>query len=658
MKPLEPPPPNPSRQHTGAWWLVLCLVGIDYFSALAYVPSLANEIAGPLAPFAILGVVLVTFLLALPAYLYVVGRSFDGRGATGLIQRSITGWRGKFLILVMMGFVAADFIITRSLSTSDAAVHLLANPQFDPLVDQHSPALDDLKRFLPQSLADKLAPYWNRQVGVTLVLSVFSMILWFYFAGGLGRKRVLWLSATVVLLYMTTTLFVLIRCSVEVFNQPSLWHNWWQKVDLNGATKIESAVLLLLLIFPQLALGISGFELSMTVVPLISGDPGDDQQRHKQRIRRSRFMLVALTIIMGVFLLAATQITTMMIPEWAFGSEKQARHRALAYLVHGPLFPTWFGTAYDLITASILCLAGVSVTVGLRDLVPEYLHRLGMEMTWARKFGLFLLLCNVVILLATLVFRASVENQEGAYATSVLILLTGANLAAAADLRKRFPRAWPFLTFPFISGLLFFLTMAGIMIYRQPGGLILSLAFLVIVFLTSIWSRWRRSLELRFTGFTFADDRTKARWQELCGIDYEILVPHRPGHFSVFKKDEVVREKFRIPANVPIIFIEVELGDTSEFHHQPFMRIDTDQDLEVIRVSKCASVAHVIAAVALEFSKVGKPPEVFFGWSHKTPLAANLNFLLLGQGNIPWMVQELIHRAEPTESKRPRIVIG
>src|SRR5438045_2079603 len=113
-----PAPTRPTQ--TSPWGLVLCLVGIDYFSTLAYLPSLANEAAGPLAPLAAAGVVAVTLLLALPAYLYVVGRSSDGRGATGLMQKSITGWRGKFLILVMMGFVAADFIITRSLSTSDA----------------------------------------------------------------------------------------------------------------------------------------------------------------------------------------------------------------------------------------------------------------------------------------------------------------------------------------------------------------------------------------------------------------------------------------------------------------------------------------------------------------------------------------------------------
>src|SRR5256714_6884227 len=90
---------------TYAWWLVLCLVGLDYFSTLAYLPSLAIEAGSSLAPLAALGVAAVTLLLALPVYAYVVGRSPHGEGATGLLERHVHGWLGKVLILVLLGFV-------------------------------------------------------------------------------------------------------------------------------------------------------------------------------------------------------------------------------------------------------------------------------------------------------------------------------------------------------------------------------------------------------------------------------------------------------------------------------------------------------------------------------------------------------------------------
>ena len=57
-------------------------------------------------------------------------------------------------------------------------------------------------------------------------------------------------------------------------------------------------------------------------------------------------------------------------------------------------------------------------------------------------------------------------------------------------------------------------------------------------------------------------------------------------------------------------------------------------------------------------AKVGRPPEFHFGWSNESPLAANLNFLLFGEGNIPWMVRALVQNAEPNPDKRPQVIIG
>ena len=35
-----------------------------------------------------------------------------------------------------------------------------------------------------------------------------------------------------------------------------------------------------------------------------------------------------------------------------------------------------------------------------------------------------------------------------------------------------------------------------------------------------------------------------------------------------------------------------------------------------------------------------------------------LGFLLFGEGNVPWMVRELIRLAEPVPEKRPAVIIG
>jgi hypothetical protein len=135
-------------------------------------------------------------------------------------------------------------------------------------------------------------------------------------------------------------------------------------------------------------------------------------------------------------------------------------------------------------------------------------------------------------------------------------------------------------------------------------------------------------------------------------------VPHRPGLTTLADKEETTRKRHRLSPDVMIVFIEACLGDPSDFYHRPLMKIEEDAGREVIRVSRCVSIAHVLAAVCLEFTKVGRPPEIYFGWSNENPMAANFRFLFLGEGNIPWMVHELIRQAERDPKRQPRVVIG
>src|SRR6516165_4402839 len=95
------------------WLWILGLIGLDYFSTLGYQPSIAFESAGALAPLATVVVVLLTLFAALPIYAHIAGKSPHGQGATGLLERLVHGWWGKLLILVLLGFAAADFVVTR-----------------------------------------------------------------------------------------------------------------------------------------------------------------------------------------------------------------------------------------------------------------------------------------------------------------------------------------------------------------------------------------------------------------------------------------------------------------------------------------------------------------------------------------------------------------
>jgi hypothetical protein len=665
-----------------AWWLVLALVGLDYFSTLAYLPTIAVEAVqdrGPeLAPLAAAGVVLVTLLGALPVYFYVVGRSPHGEGATGLLERRVRGWRGKVLILVLLGFVATDFVITRTLSVADAAHHVTANTFWKRHVDWAKRHPEEVRAWFPAGVPQGFFDFWNEQLVLTVILTVLGFALYAFILRGFSQAF-LWVAAAVVLLFMALNAVVIGSGLYHLARHPDLLSLWFEVVrdEGTGATGAGTGAILVgmallgLLAFPQMALGLSGFELSMTSAPLVRGRPDDDPALPRGRIRDTRKLLVVAALIMSVYVLASVLVVTLLVPHQA-AVAGAARHRALAYLAHGgalaptpgaglgPLFGKKFGTLYDLSAVLILCLAGASVTIGLRNLVPQYLSRYGMQLEWARKVGVILHLFNLVILVVTVAFQASVSHQQWAYATSVLVLLLSASLAAGLDLSARWRGSWgrALVLLPFALVFGFFVVMAGLTVFRNVSGLAIALLFVLTVLGTAFASRWLRSTELRFQGFNFADERSKVRWDDICRLDFQVLVPHRPGLTTLADKEKEIRLRHRLGPDVPILFVEAEVGDPSEFYQTPLMRIDHENGLEVIRVFGCNSVAHVLAAMALEFRHVGHPPEVHFGWSEESPLAANLHFLLFGEGNVPWMVHSLIRKAEPNPARRPRVVIG
>jgi hypothetical protein len=295
----------------------------------------------------------------------------------------------------------------------------------------------------------------------------------------------------------------------------------------------------------------------------------------------------------------------------------------------------------------------------LLNLVPQYLPRYGMAPEWAQATRPLVLLFMVVNLVVTLVFKASVDAQSAAYATGVLVLISSACVACVIDVwqareGKWFSRiSWPFL---FIGLVFFYTTIANV--YEKPDGIKIAGFFIVTILVTSFWSRWARSRELRFAGFKVPDPETRLMWDTIRHLELTILVPHRPGRRSLANKEAQIRREHRIPRDLMIVFIEVELADASDFVNEPVMHIQEEEGRYVMKITGAASIAHTLAAVALEMAKVGRPPEIHFGWTDDSPVSGTLGFLLFGEGNVPWMVRDLIRRAEPDETRRPVIIIA
>jgi hypothetical protein len=676
------------------WWWVFGLVGVDHFSTLAYFPSMAAAEAGPLAPVGAAVVALITLLVCLPLYRALVGHAADGRGGIGLLERRIPGWRGKFLVLILLGFVAADYVVTRSLSIADAAEHLLALDGFGPTLFAARDQVEPWCRWLPGGIGTPLAGFIRSPLALTLALTAAVLVisqLW------TERPRLFLTVAT-----FTVTAWLLMTL---ILTTTGLWHafaeepervgRWWGSVrgELDGGGRASWPRIILegvrvgLAAFPALALGLSGFELSLAAVTLIRS--GEDSPG-ATRVRGARRLLAVVASLMAVMLVLTTLATSLLVPPEQLAIGGAARHRSLAWIAHGGMVPARppspapldsersrgpaltrtlrfaptgrvFGVSYDVVSVLILCLAGAGITITLRDFVPVYLLRFGMELEWANNLLLTYPITNLVILIVATVFRGSVDALQAAYATCVLALLAGSALALVVSRRLQQAPGWrrALAIAPARLALLFFLGMGVLTSVGSRAGIEIPLAFAVAILVSSMFSRWLRSTEPRGRTFTFADEESRRRWLALRSAGFQALVPHRPGRHPRSEKESAIRRLHRLGDRTPIVFIEAELGDPSDFEQTPVLSILDDGGSAVVRLTRCCSIPHTLAALALDLADGSEvPPEIHFGWSDETPIAANLGFLLFGEGNVPWMVHYLLRRSAPDPARRPRVIVG
>ncbi|MFM9450505.1 APC family permease [Streptomyces europaeiscabiei] len=620
------PHAEPEPAHQGRpWWRVMCLTGVDYFSTLGYQPGIAALAAGLLSPVATIVLVIVTLAGALPVYRRVAEESPRGEGSIAMLERLLTFWKGKLFVLTLLGFAATDFLITITLSAADASTHLIENPH------------------LTDVLHDK-------QVLITLILIALLGAVFLK-----GFLEAIGVAVALVALYLALNVVVVVTGLWHVVTEGHVVTDWSTALTTEHGN-VFVMIGVALIVFPKLALGLSGFETGVAVMPHVKGEPGDTEENPKGRIRDTKKLLTAAAVIMSVFLVCTSFITTLLIPEKEFEPGGDANGRALAYLAHDYLGNA-FGTVYDVSTIAILWFAGASAMAGLLNLMPRYLPRYGMAPHWARAVRPMVIVFTLVAFLVTWIFDADVDAQGGAYATGVLVLISSAAIAVTIAARKAGQRNWT-IAFGVISAVFLYTTVLNVI--ERPDGVKIGACFIAGIILVSLLSRLARAFELRVTSVQL-DGMAERFVRDIAHRKIRFIAnePDNRDLTEYREKIEQIRHDNDVPTAEDFVFVEVTVTDPSEFEAGLAVRGEVMHGRYRVLTLESSSIPNALAALLLHVrDATGAIPHIYFEWTEGGPFANFLRFFLFGQGEVAPVTREVLREAERNRARRPRVHVG
>ncbi|HYQ64954.1 amino acid transporter [Actinophytocola sp.] len=602
------------------WWKVMCLTGVDYFSTLSYLPAIAALAAGALSPLATLLIVALTLFGMLPMYRRVARESPHGQGSVAMLENLLPFWRGKIFVLVLLGFVATSWIITITLSAADASVHMVENPGFPSFLHGH-------------------------EVLITVLLLVIL--------GGvflLGFSEAIGVAIPLVAIFLLLNAVIVGVGLVDVFDTPDAFSGWVDRLTEHGSGFFDIAGPAVVA-FPLLVLGLSGFETGVSMMPLIKADNSE------QKVRNTGRLLATAALVMSVYLIATSFITTVLIPAKEFEEGGAANGRALAYLAHEHLGAA-FGTIYDVSSILILWFAGASAMAGLINIVPRYLPAYGMAPEWGRAVRPVVLVYTVISIGITLLFGADVNAQAGAYATGILaMMVSGAVAVTISAFRKGNKIAGT--AFTVLTAVLLYALVENVI--EKPDGIAISAAFIAGIVVVSLVSRVTRTTELRVESIEF--DETARRFvteniEHDGRLDIVANKRQKGDEAEYSAKESEQRGLNPLPGAADVLFLEIDVVDPSEFSDVLQVRGRTVGPHRILR-AEAPAVPNAIASILLALrDTTDVRPQCHFEWSEGNPLGHLFRYLILGRGDTPPVVREIIRQHEEDPARRPGIHVG
>ena len=604
----------------------MCLTGVDYFSTLGYQPGIAALAAGVLSPMATVVLVLVTLFGALPVYRRVAVESPHGEGSIAMLERLLSFWKGKLFVLVLLGFAATDFLITMTLSAADATAHIDENP------------------FWPSA-------FHGHEVLITLVLLALLGAVFLK-----GFTEAIGIAVGLVAVYLALNVVVIADGMWHVITEPVVVTHWTDALTAPHGNPFM-VIAVALLVFPKLALGLSGFETGVAVMPHIEGDPDDTEQQPTGRIRGARRLLTTAAVIMSVFLIFSSIVTTLLIPEREFQPGGAANGRALAHLAHtvpgqrvrhrlrrlhhrDPVVRRRVRDGRPAEPRAALP-APVRHGAGLGARRPPagagaHRHRVPGDDPVRRR-------------------RRRPGRRVRDRRPRADHLGRGRCDAVRPPRPASAARTWGFAV---IAAVFVYMTIANVI--ERPDGVKIGACFIAGIIGVSAVSRVRRAFDLRVTDVEL-DHKAQLFVRDSVRSNVR-LVANEPDQRDAHEYREKLRQTMHdndLPTPGDVLFVEVTVTDPSEFETELQVRGEVRADQFRVLTMQSSAVPPALAALALDVrDRTGHRPHLYFEWTEGNPVRHFLRYLVLGQGEVAPVTREILRQAEPDPDRRPHVHVG
>jgi hypothetical protein len=207
---------------------------------------------------------------------------------------------------------------------------------------------------------------------------------------------------------------------------------------------------------------------------------------------------------------------------------------------------------------------------------------------------------------------------------------------------------------------LIFLYTTVVNIIERPEGLQIAGLFILAIVVVSLISRIFRTTELRVQRFEF--DPVAQRYIDEAARGTIRIIANRKqagDEREYVLKERDIREDNLIPPQEPVLFLEVEVCDPSEFTTDVMEIKGVEVAGYRILRAESSAVPNAIAAFLLYLrDRYGKLPHCYFSWAEGNPLLFLFRYLILGRGDTAPVTREIIREHEPDPERRPGIHVG